>query len=162
MSTISLIAAVDKNFALGKENKLLCYLPADLKHFKNITLGKPVIMGRKTFASIGKALPHRQNIIMSRHMENLEGVDVASTLEEALQLADDAPEIMIIGGASIYEQTLPVANTLYLTVIHHRFDADVFFPAVDWSQWTCVKQEFRQRDEANSHDLSFFQYNRNC
>jgi len=160
MRNISLIAAVDKQFGLGKDNQLLCHLPADLQYFKQSTLGKPIIMGRKTYASIGRPLPKRQNIVLSKQLGQSDGIEIAATLEEALQLAGTAPEIMIIGGASIYEQALPFANTLYLTHIEHAFNADVFFPSIDWSQWTRVRQDFRPRDEANCHDLIFCQYNR--
>jgi dihydrofolate reductase len=153
-----MIAAVDECYGLGKNNQLLCYLPADLKYFKENTVGKTVIMGRKTFASIGKALPNRQNIVLSKEQKQIDEVEVASTLGEALQRANPTNEIMIIGGASIYEQALNLATTIYLTVIHHQFEADVFFPRLDFTQWDCQSKQFRPKDEKNSYDLTFYQY----
>ncbi|MGQ3890677.1 dihydrofolate reductase [Legionella sp. CNM-4043-24] len=160
MSTISLIAAVDRQYALGKNNQLLCHLPADLKFFKQTTLGKPVIMGRNTFESIGRPLPNRQNIVVSRSMPTIAGIEHATGIEDALQKAGEAPEIMIIGGASIYEQTLPLADRIYLTIIDNEFEADVFFPLVDWSNWDCTQKEFRPSDEVNTYNITFCTFQR--
>lgn len=160
MSNISLIAAVDNQSGLGKNNQLLCHLPADLRHFKSNTLGKPVIMGRNTFASIGRPLPGRQNIVLSTQLDAIEGVQIAANVEDALRFAGDAAEIMIIGGAAIYQQMLARANTIYLTVIDHRFEADVYFPQLDAGQWQCIGDEFRAKDENNAYDISFRQYQR--
>ncbi|MCE3045548.1 dihydrofolate reductase [Legionella sp. 16cNR16C] len=160
MTLISLIAAVDEAQGLGKNNQLLCHLPADLKFFKQITLGKPIIMGRKTFASIGKALPGRQNIVVSRSSVSAAEIEVAHSLEEALELSQGAPEVMIIGGASIYQQILPQAQQIYLTQIHHRFDADVFFPAINQDEWSCEKIEEHEQDEKNAYSMSFYLYKR--
>ncbi len=157
---ISLIAAVDERFGMGKNNALLCHLPADLKHFKSLTLGKPIIMGRKTFESIGKALPGRKNIVLSRSMITSENVIVVDSLETALQLTLDQPEIMIIGGAQIYNQAINHAKKLYLTVIHHQFDADVFFPHIDKTEWACVAEMKKLRDEKNKYDMTFYTYQR--
>lgn len=160
MTTISLIAAMDKQNGLGKDNKLLCYLPADLKHFKTITMGKPVIMGHSTYKSIGKPLPGRLNIVLSHKQPSIDGVEVADSLEKALELAGDSPEIMIIGGASIYEQALPLATRVYLTVIHHTFTADVFFPMLDEAIWHCEQKIFQPCDAKNSYDMTFCFYKR--
>ncbi|CDZ76530.1 Dihydrofolate reductase [Legionella massiliensis] len=160
MTTITMVAAVDKNYGLGKDNHLLCHLPADLKHFKTLTLGKPVIMGRHTFESIGKPLPARTNIVMSRNKLHIEGVELVSSLSEALSLAATAAEVMIIGGAKVYEQALPYTNKIYLTLIHHQFEADVFFPKLDESVWRCTESLFRQRDEKNDYDMTFYCYER--
>lgn len=160
MTKISLIAAVDEHFALGINNQLLCHLPADLKHFKEITFGKPIIMGRKTFVSIGKPLPGRQNIVLTTQQDDIAGVEVAHSLEEALQLASHAEEIMIIGGEQIFRASLEIANHIYLTVIHHQFVADVYFPELNTSIWKCVESEFRAGDETNIYDMTFSQYQR--
>ncbi len=160
MTIISLIAAIDENRGLGKENKLLCHLPADLKHFKNITLGKPVIMGRKTYQSIGKALPGRFNIVLSRHAADIKDVTVVGSLPEAIALTDGAPEIMIIGGARVFEQALPMAQHIYLTLIHSTFDADVYFPKLDECEWHCTETIERPHDDKNSYNLTFYRYER--
>ncbi|MBA3536414.1 MAG: dihydrofolate reductase [Tatlockia sp.] len=160
MSEISLIAAIDEQNGLGKANQLLCHLPADLQHFKSLTMGKPIIMGRNTFESIGKPLPGRTNIVLTRKQLTISGVEVAESLPKALAVAGNVQEVMIIGGASIYEQALPFASRIYLTLIHQQFDADVFFPKLDDSVWQCTEQVFRQHDEKNSYDLTFYCYER--
>lgn len=160
MTIISLIAAIDENNGLGKDNHLLAHLPADLQHFKTITMGKPIIMGRKTYDSIGKPLPGRLNIILSHHQISVDGVEVVDSLPKAISLVDDVPEAMIIGGATIYEQALTLATRIYLTVIHHQFAADVFFPKLNESTWHCEDKIFRERDEKNSYDMTFYRYER--
>lgn len=160
MKKISLIAAVDENYGLGQGNQLLCHLPADLKHFKQITLGKPVIMGRKTFLSIGRPLPNRQNIVLTSQHEDIENVKIAHSLQQALNLANYAPEIMIIGGERVFNESITIANHIYLTIIHHRFVADVYFPRFDTAVWHCLKSEFRPADEQNIYDMTFYQYQR--
>ena len=157
---ISLIAAVDQNWGMGKNNRLLCHLPADLKYFKQHTLGKPIIMGRKTYDSIGRALPGRLNIVLSRQKRPIADVTVVESLQEAFQLAQDAPETMVIGGANVFEQALPLTQRLYLTMIHHLFEADVFFPKLDASIWRLSLQSERERDENNPYDMTFHQYER--
>lgn len=158
MTQISLIAAIDENFGLGKDNQLLCHLPADLKHFKEITMGKPIIMGRKTFLSIGKPLPGRRNIVLTTQMEPVEGIEIAPTLKEAINLVHNVDEIMIIGGESVFRESMPIANQLYLTIIHHRFRADVYFPELDKSIWTCLEKQFQPRNEKNIYDMTFYHY----
>lgn len=160
MTIISLVAAVDENRGLGKDNHLLCHLPADLKHFKTLTMGKPIIMGRNTYDSIGKPLPGRLNIILSRRNLSLEGVEIVDSLTKALALVKNAPEVMIIGGATVYEQALGLASQVYLTVIHHQFDADVFFPAISKADWQCKEAVFQQHDEKNKYDMTFYRYER--
>lgn len=160
MTIISLVAAVDENRGLGKDNHLLCHLPADLKHFKTLTMGKPIIMGRNTYDSIGKPLVGRLNIILSRRNLSLEGVEIVDSLTKALALVKNAPEVMIIGGATVYEQALGLASQVYLTVIHHQFDADVFFPAISKADWQCKEAVFQQHDEKNKYDMTFYRYER--
>lgn len=160
MTIISLIAAVDENQGLGKDNRLLCHLPADLKHFKMLTLGKPIIMGRNTYDSIGKPLPGRLNIVLTRQALSLAGVEVVDSLAKALALVKDVPEVMIIGGATVYEQALALASQVYLTVIHHQFAADVFFPALSKTTWQCKEAVFQQHDDKNNYDMTFYRYER--
>jgi dihydrofolate reductase len=160
MPIISLIAAVDEQGGLGQNNKLLCHLPADLKHFKELTIGKPIIMGRKTFLSIGRTLPGRLNIILSRTINSIEGAVVVKSLAEALNITQDVQEIMVIGGADVFKQALPQAQQIYLTIIHHQFSSDVFFPSLDPKTWVCKAVENRPKDEKNPYDLTFYCYER--
>lgn len=160
MTMISMIAAIDEAGGLGVNNQLLCYLPADLQHFKTITMGKPIIMGRKTFASIGKPLPGRTNIVLSHSFISIEGVVVVDSLSKAISNNEKAEEMMIIGGAEIFTQALAIATRLYITRIHHQFNADVFFPKIDESIWSCQSKEFRQRDDKNEYDMTFYTYER--
>lgn len=155
MTIISLIAAVDEAGGLGFNNKLLCHLPADLHHFKTTTLGKPIIMGRHTFESIGKPLPGRLNIVLSRSITHIDGVLVLNSFEQALEQTADCNEIMIIGGAELFKQTIQRANRLYITNIHHQFLADAFFPDIDKKKWLCRNMEYRRHDEKNKYDMTF-------
>ena len=161
MQKISLIAAVDENWGLGKDNQLLCHLPADLKHFKDITLGKPIIMGRKTYDSIGKALPGRLNIVLSKSVKDIKDVTIFDSMQKALFFTKDEPEVFIIGGAKIFEQSLPIANKIYLTVIRAKLSADVYFPELDKNLWQCSEEINRPHDEKNIFDLTFYRYERN-
>jgi len=160
MSRINLIVAMDEKRGIGKNNALLCHLPADLKHFKTLTLGKPIIMGYHTYQSIGKPLPGRLNIVLSRQQRDIEGVTVVHSLQDALQLTQDYDDVMIIGGESVFKQALPLANRIYLTVIHHQFAADVFFPEFDLTQWHRIVMSTKQHDETNQYDMTFYQYDR--
>ena len=157
---ISLIAAIDENNGLGYENKLLCHLPADLKHFKEITTNKPIIMGRRTFDSIGRPLPNRKNIVISNQCTQIEGVTVVSNIKDAIQSAGQAPEIMIIGGARIFDETIDMAQRLYITMIHHQFKADVYFPDIKSDHWKITKQVAQPADEKNPHAMSFYQFDK--
>lgn len=167
MPKVSLIAAVDENFGLGKDNRLLCHLPADLSYFKTLTLGKTILMGRKTFESIGKPLPKRFNIVLSKQPPPssfqrfpLSQVNWVSSLEEAFKLSLNDEEILIIGGESIYRQTINIATKIYLTKIHHQFDADTFFPPLESRAWTCSRAQFREKDEKNNYSMTFFEFER--
>ena len=129
---ISLIVAHDKNRVIGNDNKMPWHLPDDLQYFKEMTMGKPMIMGRKTFESIGRALPGRRNIVISRNKAyEAEGIELASTVEEALRLAGNVPEVMVIGGEQIFKTCLPMAERLYVTQINHAFEGDTYFPNYD-------------------------------
>lgn len=162
---ISLIVAVSENNVIGKNNQLAWHLPADLRYFKEKTTGKPVIMGRKTFDSIveavGRPLPQRQNIVITRNSDFCyESVFRAANLSEAITLAGDVPEIMILGGSMIFEQALPIADRVYLTRIHHTFEGDVFFPPLDLNSWQLEKEDHHKADEKNAYDYTFQVYGR--
>ncbi len=160
MTIISLIAAIDESGGLGIDNQLLCHLPADLQHFKHITMGKPIIMGRKTFESIGKPLPGRLNIVLSHSSAAISGVTLVDSLEKALSLTTQESEVMIIGGANLFSQAMDNAKRMYITRIHHEFKADVFFPEISELEWSCQNKEFRQHDEKNKYDMTFITYDR--
>lgn len=160
MSTISLIAAIDEHRGLGKNNQLLCHLPADLKHFKLHTLNKPIIMGRKTFESIGRPLPNRLNIVISDTLQNTSDITVVKSLKEALKEAGDVEEVMIIGGERLFKEALDCAKRIYVTIIHHTFDADVFFPVINPDEWHCKESTLRIKDEKNPYDMTFCLYER--
>ncbi|MDO8663439.1 MAG: dihydrofolate reductase [Candidatus Wildermuthbacteria bacterium] len=139
---VSIIVAMGNNRVIGRNNKLPWDLPEDLEHFKKMTLGKPVIMGQRTFESIGKVLPGRTNIILTKDDNfNQTGCLVAHSLEEALSLAKDAKEVMICGGSSVYRQFLPLADRMYLTMVEGDYQGDAFFPEFDWSDWQEVERE---------------------
>ena len=132
---ISIIAAIAQNNAIGLNNQLIWHLPTDLLFFKKTTLNCTIIMGRKTFDSIGKALPKRKNIIISNNLNfNAPGCLVVQNIHEAIAQAD-SQEVFIVGGASIYEQSMHIADKLYITHVHHNFDADTFFPKIDANLW---------------------------
>ncbi len=156
---LSLVSAMDSNRLIGKDNALPWHLPADLAFFKRTTMGKPIIMGRKTFASIGRALPGRQNIVVTRDPEfDAPGCDIASDLGQATTLAGDAREVMLIGGASLYEQTINSADCIYLTLIHHAFSGDTWFPEIKSDQWRQLSREDFEADEANPYGYSFIKF----
>ena len=158
---ITIIAAIAKNNALGKNNKLIWHLPADLKRFKKVTSNHHVIMGRKTFESLGNPLPSRTNIIITRNKNiSFKNCVVVNSLEEALKAAKEDENPFILGGAEIYKQAIKIADILDLTYIHHTFDADAFFPEIDPSIWQEVSREDFKADAANKYDYSFVTYSR--
>ncbi len=139
---ISIIAAMTKNRAIGKDNKLPWKLPEDLKNFKKLTTGNTIIMGRKTYESIGKPLPNRNNIVVSSTMQPSNGVQVCKNIQEALEKAKShGKEIFIIGGAQIYEQTIPIADKLYITHVKQEYEGDAFFPEINQADWQTEKLE---------------------
>lgn len=152
---ISLIAAMANNRIIGKDNAMPWHLPADFAWFKRCTIGKPVVMGRKTYDSIGRPLPSRHNVVISRDTSlRIEGVTVVSSIEQALSLLCDEPEVMIIGGGSIYASCLEQADKLYLTFIDADIDGDTQFP--DWGEgWSPVSKEQFLADEKNAHNMQF-------
>jgi len=153
---INLIAAMANNRTIGLNNQMPWHMPADLIHFKSITLSHPVLMGRKTYQSIGKALPGRRNIVISRDMSlKLSDADIYHSIEEAIDSCSDAEEIMIIGGSNIYQQMIDKADRLFLTFIDLDIDGDAYFP--DWSKLGFIEthREQHQADEKNAHDYCF-------
>jgi len=158
---VSMITAMDQNRLIGKDNALPWKIPADLQFFKKVTMSKPIIMGRKTFESIGRPLPGRQNIIITRdHDYRAEGCDIAYSTEQALKLAENAEEVMIIGGANIYQQFLERCDRLYITKVKAAFEGDAWFPEFDESQWLETEKEDHLADEKNEADYSFVVLNK--
>lgn len=157
---VSAIVAVSTNNAIGKNNQLLWHLPADLKHFKQITTGHTVIMGRKTFDSVGKPLPNRRNIIVTRQTIQIEGCEVVSSVEAALALCASEEEVFIVGGAEIYRLAMPLTNRIYLTRVHKDFEADTFFPEIDENDWKITSQEDFDADEKNNIPYSYITLDR--
>lgn len=153
----SLIVAASENQAIGKDNQLLCHLPNDLKYFKKLTSGHCIIMGRKTYESIGKPLPNRTNMVLSRSGFQVEGVQVFNQLGTALAAAAQLgeTEAFVIGGDTVYKQALPLCNRVYLTRIHHQFEADAFFPELASDEWELVNSETFQADEKHPYSYSF-------
>ena len=153
--TTSIIVAIAKNRAIGKDNKLLWYLPNDLKHFKDITSGHTVIMGRKTFDSVGKPLPRRRNIVVTRQDISIEGCEVVKSIDAALTLCAHEDEVFIVGGAEIYRQAIPLTNRIYLTIIDQEFDGDTFFPELEAGDWQETQRENFEPDDKNKYSYSF-------
>lgn len=160
MTTI-IVAMGEKN-EIGADNKLLWHLPKDLKHFKDLTSGHPVIMGRKTYESIGKALPNRTNIVISRKKDWFqEGILIVGSIKEALKFAKKIDEeVFIIGGGNIYEQTMEKADKLEVTLVKTELKADTYFPKIDPKVWKKTNEIFHEKDEKNEFDFYFQTYER--
>ena len=153
---ISLIVAMDRNRLIGADGGLPWRLPADLQYFKAVTMGKPVLMGRKTYETIGKPLAGRHNIVITRDASyEAPGCTVVHSPQEALQLSGDASEVMVIGGAQIYRQFLPQAQRLYITFIENGFSGDTYFPEISAERWQTVWEEKHEADERNRHAFCF-------
>jgi len=162
--SIAIIVALDQQNAIGRNGDLLCHLPGDLKHFKQVTSSHTVIMGRRTFESLPNgALPNRTNIVITSDVaENYPGCIVVHSVEEALSCSSDKKSIFIIGGGQLYRSTLHLTNQLYLTRIHHTFtDADTFFPDIDLNEWRLTGEEAHKADEKHRFDYTFFTYIKN-
>lgn len=156
MNKLSIIVAISANNAIGKDNQLLWHLPADLKHFKEITTGHTIIMGRKTYDSIGKPLPNRRSIVITRNPDlKIEGVEVVTSLKAAIELCKSDDEAFIIGGAEIYQQALPFTTHIYLTRVHQSYEADAFFPELDQTTWNEINSASHPADEKNKVAYSF-------
>lgn len=167
MVALAVIVAAAENGVIGRNNGLPWHLPEDLRYFKRVTMGKPIVMGRKTYESIGRPLPGRTNIVITRQADYAaEGVRVVGSLDDALVLASDialidgSTELMVIGGAEIYRSAIPKAERLYLTQVHAQIAGDAYLPDVDWSAWREVSRERWPASEANPHDYSFVVFER--
>ncbi|MCH8896279.1 MAG: type 3 dihydrofolate reductase [Proteobacteria bacterium] len=153
---ISLILAMGRNRAIGRDNKLPWHLPADLAHFKTTTMGKPILMGRKTWESIGKALPGRLNIVLTAQTGyDADGATVVNSIDDAISVCESADELMVIGGAGVYQAFLPRARKIYLTLIDEDFEGDTFFPQLDEQEWHEEAREDHRADDKNPYDYSF-------
>lgn len=156
---LTAVVAIDENRVIGFENKLPWNMPADLQHFKKVTLGKPILMGRKTYESIGRPLPKRRNVIISRDPNfAVEGCEVYPSIDAALTVLTDCPEVMLIGGAQLFSQLLPKLTNLELTIIHHEFKGDTYFPKIDFTQWREMHREAHQANEQNPYPYTFLSY----
>jgi dihydrofolate reductase len=160
---ISIIVAIATNGAIGKDNQLLWHISEDLKYFKKVTGGHTVIMGRKTWESIGRPLPNRRNIVISRTLkaDSLPGAEVFGSLEEVIKSLPKADEHFVIGGGEIYRQALPLADKLYITQVYTAVpDADTFFPDIDPASWNKLTEEYNERGEKYPHPFEFVVYER--
>jgi dihydrofolate reductase len=158
---VSLIAAMSENRVIGRDGALPWRLPLDMRHFKTLTTGHAVIMGRKTFETLPAALPHRRNIVLTRDRSyRPDGAEVVASLDDALQLAADDDEVFVAGGGDVYRLALPRADRLYLTLVHVTVDGDTHFPTVDDSAWRLVSDERHDCDERHAHAFSFRFYER--
>lgn len=159
---LSIIVAIAENYAIGKRGELLCHLPADLRHFKDITATHTVIMGERTFFSLPRhPLPNRRNIVLTDQPgKQFEGAEAVYSIDEILQLASSSDEeFFIIGGGMVYRQFMPLADKLYITHIHHSWDdADTFFPEISNDDWQLLHSDFHQADTDNPYDFTFAEY----
>ena len=157
--TLSLIVATSLNRAIGINNQLPWHLPADLKFFKTTTMGCPVVMGRKTFQSIGRTLPGRKNVVITRdssfNSDKQFDIELALGFNEAMSSLHSEKEIFIIGGGEIFKQAISIANIIYLTIVNTTIDGDVFFPEIDLNKFKLVWEEKHQADEKNKFDYTF-------
>lgn len=163
MSKISLIAAIADDFAIGYKKKLPWHLPADLKHFKELTTGGTILMGKRTFESLPNGpLPNRKNIVLSSILSEgvNEGYFEADSMEDALEVCSNVENVFVIGGAAVYKQFMPIADTMHITWVHGKFLADTYFPEIDFSLWKEVSREDFEPDEKNACSYSFVTYER--
>ena len=153
--TVSIVVAISENHAIGKDNQLLWHLPKDLKHFKEITSGGTVIMGRKTYDSVGRPLPNRRNIIVTRQQIEIEGCEVVNSLQAALDLCQGTEEVFIVGGAEIYKQAMLLTDRIYLTIVHANIEGDTYFPEIKEDIWKETERADHEADEKNALPFSF-------
>lgn len=155
---ISLLVAASENNVIGKYNKLPWHLPDDLKYFKNLTWGMPILMGRKTYESIGRPLPGRKSIVITRNKDwQQQGIEVVHSIDEAVEKAKafGVKEIFVIGGAEIFKTTFPDAKRIFLTRIHHYFDGDTYLPEINETEWTLASSRYCEADQKNSYDHTY-------
>ena len=159
--TVSLVVAAAKNNVIGRDGELPWHLPDDLRHFKRLTTGKPIIMGRRTFESIGRPLPDRHNIVMTRDPDYAAaGCDVVTSVSDALKLAGDDTEVMVIGGGQVYRDFLPRADRIYLTRVQAEIDGDTYFPEIDASEWQLVSSEHHDADDKHAYAFEMMVFER--
>ena len=158
---LSIIAAISDNNVIGKDNQLIWNLPADMKRFKGLTTGHTIIMGRKTFESLGKVLPNRKHIVLTRdesyHVDD-ENVEIINDIEDLEQYIQSEEECFVIGGAIIYRQLMPKVEKMYITRIHEKFEGDAYFPVINESEWKIVEKIQGIKDEKNPYDYEFITY----
>lgn len=157
---VSVIVAVAENGVIGDKNTLLWHISEDLRNFKRVTSGHPVIMGRKTFDSLGRPLPNRTNVVITRQNLEIEGCKVVHSLEEALSLFSPEEELFVIGGAQIYAEALPLADRFYLTRVHHAYEGDTSFPKWNESEWNLMESERFERGEKYEYPFTIEIYER--
>lgn len=157
---LTIVAGMGENRVIGNLGKLPWNMPADLAHFKQLTMGKPVIMGSTTFKAIGRPLPGRLNIVLSRKPQAIDGVTVVTSVGQALAAVSEANEAAVIGGQQVFELFLPLVNAIELTVIHAEPNGDTYFPELNGSEWKIVVREEHVRDERNEFDYAFLRYER--
>jgi len=158
---ISIIVAIASNGVIGSQNRLLWHIPEDLKRFKAITSGHPVVMGRKTFESLGRPLPDRTNVVITRNdTYNAEGAKVVGSLREAIALFSETEEIFIIGGGEICAEAMPIADKLYITAVEHPYEGDTMFPEWERSQWRLIKEERMAQGEKFEFPFTYLTYER--
>lgn len=156
LPNLSIIAALADNGVIGRDNKLPWRMPADLAHFKRLTLGKPIIMGRRTWESLPGLLPHRTHIVVTRDRDyQAQGAFVVHSLREAIDFAGDVQEMMVVGGANLYAQTVPLASRMYLTYVHQHIDGDTAFPPYEQAEWCEISRESHAPDGRNAYPYSF-------
>ena len=161
MMEIAIIVAMTPQGLIGKGNQIPWHQPADLQHFKKLTMGYPIVMGRKTFESLSCLLPGRQHIVLTRNQEfSAIGCDVALSWEQVQSYSKDASKVFVIGGADIYKFTLPQAKELYVTMVYVELEGEIYFPEWDESDWKEVARKFRAKDNKNKFDMEFIQYRR--
>ncbi|MEK5134415.1 type 3 dihydrofolate reductase [Bacillus sp. FSL W8-0645] len=158
---ISMIVATGKDRVIGQDNQMPWHLPADLAYFKKVTGGHTIVMGRKTFESIGRALPNRRNIVLTTSSSfEAEGCEVVHSIADILAIGESETELFIIGGSKLYEEMMPYADRLYITHIHHAFEGDRYFPDYNENEWTVVSREKGHRDEKNPYNYEFAVYDK--
>lgn len=154
---VTMVVAASENGVIGNRNQLPWRLPADLKHFKSVTMGKPMLMGRKTFESIGKALPGRRSLVLTRDPDfRADGAERVASVAEALERVRGEAELVVIGGEEVFRLFLPLARRMHFTRVHASLVGDTRFPPFDWSEWRCVERATHPADEKNAYAMTFF------
>jgi dihydrofolate reductase len=162
MKTISIIVAIAQNNAIGKDNQLLWHIPQDLKRFKALTTGHTIVMGKRTFESLPvRPLPNRRSVVITDIKgEKIDGCEMAYSISEAIDLMEDGRENFVIGGGMVYKQFMPLAHKLYLTIVHKDFEADTFYPEIDFSEWNEIERQDFEAVENLGFDYSYITYER--